>query len=212
LQGFGTFVGNVDNQAGLVTPGIANLDSAVSSTGTLSISGNYRQGAAGTLAIKLDSTRDGLLHDVLNVTGQVLADGSVRFDLVNGSSVLTTASLIGQDFSPFDFGSFAGRFSDVSIPTGLNFNLNPDGSISINPDPDIVEIIPDQIIEINLEPEEINRIKELIARQLSDLSEKPDVRFEDIVLSARFVDKIKENLPVQDDDPRKRRFARLVCK
>jgi hypothetical protein len=190
LQGFGTFVGNVDNQAGLVTPGIANLDSAVFSTGTLSISGNYRQGAAGTLAIKLDSTRDGLLHDVLNVSGNVVADGRLRFDLVNGSTALATASLIGQDFRPFNFGSFAGRF-DVSTPQGLNLKLNPDGSISIDSE---------------------NQLLLAISSQITSLIEKRDVRFEDIILNARFVDKIKENLPVQDDDPRKRRFARLVCK
>jgi hypothetical protein len=69
--------------------------------------------------------------------------------------------------------------------------LNPDGSISIDSE---------------------NQLLLAISSQITSLIEKRDVRFEDIILNARFVDKIKENLPVQDDDPRKRRFARLVCK
>ena len=98
VSGGGTIEGNLVNNA-LVSPG------GVSST--LTVDGNYTQGANGTLLIDILSLTD---FSSLDITGNATLDGTVQFDFLNGYvpqandtfAFLDAASVTG-DFSSFDF-------------------------------------------------------------------------------------------------------------
>ncbi len=68
LTGVGTVGGSVDNQTGTVAPG--------ASPGTLSVNGNYSQGAGGTLEIEADGTGAGQF-DKLAVGGSATLGGTL---------------------------------------------------------------------------------------------------------------------------------------
>ena len=76
LQGNGSFQGNVNNTGATVKPGIA--------AGTMTISGTYTQGAAGTLEIEIGGATAGSGYDQLAVTGAVSLAGTLRAKLING--------------------------------------------------------------------------------------------------------------------------------
>ena len=91
LTGNGAVTANVTNN-GSVAPG--------NSASTLTISGNYTQGAGGTLNIELDGTAAGQ-YDVLTVSGSATLGGTVNFTGVatSGSFPFLTASSIGGTFA-----------------------------------------------------------------------------------------------------------------
>ena len=60
----------------MVSPGM--------SPGTLSITGNYVQGADGTLSVELGGTVPGTLYDVLNVSGNATLGGKLQVSLTGG--------------------------------------------------------------------------------------------------------------------------------
>lgn len=68
LTGVGTVNGSVDNQTGTVAPG--------ASPGTLSVNGNYSQGAGGTLEIEVEGTAAGQF-DKLAVGGNATLGGTL---------------------------------------------------------------------------------------------------------------------------------------
>ena len=134
LTGNGSFMGNVNNVAGQVSPGVVNpLNSSfIPQTGTLTIIGNYFQGPNGTLGIKLDGVVIGdNLFDVLNVTGDFNAGGTLKFELINNQSPLQIASLIGNEFTPIIFEVFNQSFDDVQVPTGLDLRFE-NGVVTIS--------------------------------------------------------------------------------
>lgn len=190
LQGFGTFEGNVINQLGTVSPGRSDLLNDVFQTGNLTINGNYTQGADGNLVIKLDSTSAGLLNDTLNVTGQMNVDGGIGFTVINGKSPAEIALLLDQSFSPLNYGTFAGRFSDVTIPPGLNFTLNADGSITIMSD---------------------NPFLNQLSNQLEVLFTQQGINYSDMVQAMKFIDQ-RVLIASNDDEDEERRAPRLVCR
>jgi len=185
----------VVNTAGLVTPGKIDPANIVSEAGTLTVTGNYTQGPAGSLLIKLDSTHQELQHDVIDVGGVFTADGSIDFSVINGSSVIHLASLLDQTFAPISFNTFAGRFSDTSIPPALNFTLGEGGVITITSD------VP---------------LQDVVSNQLEDLLSNENLEFTEIVEAMRFLDQQVEIVIVssgeEEDDDDEKRAPRLVCK
>lgn len=190
LQGFGTFVGNVINSAGVVSPGRTDIANNVFQTGTLTIDGNYTQGANGTLVIELDSTLSGLLHDTLDVSGQLNADGLINFSIINNRTISEIALLIDQSFRPLRYGSFVGRFSDVRIPQGLNFSLSDNGLISISSNSDLLNQLSNELEVL------------LSARNLS---------YGDMVSALKYLER-QARFFFNDNDDEERRSPRLVCK
>ena len=74
LRGFGTVAANLDNNAGVVAPG--------GSVGTLTLTGNYTQGAGGTLQEEISGTTLGgdflgKGYDHLQITGDATLDGTL---------------------------------------------------------------------------------------------------------------------------------------
>jgi hypothetical protein len=72
LKGNGTLGGPVSNSGGIVAPG--------SSPGTLTIKGDYAQGAGGTLAEEITGTTPGTQFDRLLVGGTLTLDGTLAID------------------------------------------------------------------------------------------------------------------------------------
>jgi filamentous hemagglutinin family protein len=107
LYGGGTIVGNVVNN-GTVSPG--------NSPGTLTINGNYTQGAGGTLAAELGGTTAGANYDVLNVTGTATLDGILALSLFGGYT-----GSAGDLYTLVNAGTVSGTFSSISVPAGYTF-------------------------------------------------------------------------------------------
>ncbi|MCK5575237.1 MAG: autotransporter domain-containing protein, partial [Sphingomonadales bacterium] len=102
LNGTGTVVGNVTNNGGNMAPG--------NSIGTLNITGNYIQSAAGTLTIETN----GIASDALNISGTATLDGVLKIDLTLGQdeiqlggnlTFLTAAGGITGTFAGIDYSS-----------------------------------------------------------------------------------------------------------
>jgi fibronectin-binding autotransporter adhesin len=95
LEGTGTVDGAVDNTGGAVSPGDA--------PGTLTIDGDYTQGADGTFDVVIDSLTE---YSQLDVTGAAALDGLIdvtsKFGLATGDSftIMELGSVTG-DFSSF---------------------------------------------------------------------------------------------------------------
>ena len=97
LSGSGTVTGNASN-AGTVGPG--------ASAGSLTITGNYTQTSAGTLAIEIGGLSTGTQYDQLNVTGAVTLDGTLDVTLINSFTPVA-----GNTFRILTFGSKSGAFA-----------------------------------------------------------------------------------------------------
>ena len=189
LMGSGTFNGNVDNQQGTVTPGRNNFFGNIFQAGTLTINGNYTQGANGRLVIDLDATAQGLQFDSLNVAQTFTAGGDLDFLLINGSSAIAVASLVDQSFRPLQFNAFGGSFAQVNIPAGLNFNLGPNGLINITA---------------------ANNFVETLSNQLQVLFTKDNLDYQQIALALQFLDQRIRFFGEEEDG--KPRAPRLICR
>ncbi len=105
LAGAGTITGSLTNSGGIVRPG--------ASTGQLTVTGDYGQGAAGALEIEIAGVTPGTGFDVLSVGGTAALNGALRASTVNG-------------FVPNDGDSFtflqslarSGRFDTVELAPG----------------------------------------------------------------------------------------------
>jgi T5SS/PEP-CTERM-associated repeat protein len=123
VKGNGTITGNVSN-GGLVAPG--------SSIGSLHITGNYMQTAAGKLQIELDGTSTGSQYDQLLVTGADSLAGILQVSLTS-----SFAPAAGNSFNILDWGTLSGTFAMVNLPGlagGLSWNtsqLYSTGTISV---------------------------------------------------------------------------------
>jgi hypothetical protein len=177
LQGNGTFIGDVINTAGIVAPGTPVVLGTPVSAGALNIQGNFTQGPAGTVSIRLDTASGPELDfGVLNVSGNLNAGGRITFDLINGSTQTTVNNRLSSvtNFEPVVFASFAGQFSDVAIPAGLNFDYSADGGgLSIT-----------------------NGTVSNVVNQLQTLFESENLTFEDLVIEIKF---IEDDTAVADD-------------
>jgi len=99
LLGSGTINGNVDNAAGLVSPGDSGIP------GVLTINGSYSQGLDGALQIFLNGAAPGDFN-VLDVSGLATLDGTVEIDVAPGFTPEA-----GDDFTFLLFGSLSGDFA-----------------------------------------------------------------------------------------------------
>ncbi len=95
VQGVGTLPSNVVNIAGTVEPG--------NSPGTLTIDGDFTQGAAGTLEIELDLGA----HDLLDVMSDAFLDGFLDLQL---TSAFNDAAVDGDIFRIINWASHTGQF------------------------------------------------------------------------------------------------------
>ena len=104
LEGGGTIQSNVANSGGTVGPG--------NSPGTLTVDGNYTQGAGGTLEIEIASL---LSFDVLDISGTAALDGILDLTVDAGYAA---AAQDGDMFTIVEWDSFSGAFDTVN---GLTF-------------------------------------------------------------------------------------------
>jgi len=106
----GTIVGNVNNSAGIVSPG--------ASPGILTINGNYTQGPAGMLDMQIGGLVAGTDYDQLKVIGSASLGGTLNTALINGfvPAAGTTFTLVDAS------GGLSGTFTTVNQPAGSLFN------------------------------------------------------------------------------------------
>jgi hypothetical protein len=102
VTGVGTISANVSNN-GTFSPG--------ASPGTLTISGNYTQGAAGVLNIELAGSVAGTSFDQLVVTGSASLSGTLKVTLLNGFTPGTSSSFIFLNCA-----NRSGTFSTFNYP------------------------------------------------------------------------------------------------
>jgi filamentous hemagglutinin family protein len=99
---------------GTVHPGAA-IGAVV---GTLTIAGNYAQGAAGKLEIDLGGTVQGVDYDLLKITGTAALDGTLALD-ARGATLPQ-----GAVFDVIAYGGRTGDFATKTFPTGT-FQATP---------------------------------------------------------------------------------------
>ena len=105
ITGTGTLTGNVSNTGATVSPG--------SSPGTLTIDGNYTQGADARLLIEIAGLADGEF-DVLNITGTAtLTGGTLEVVLLPGDYDIPMLT----EFDFLQAGTLTGSFSNFILPT-----------------------------------------------------------------------------------------------
>ncbi len=102
LNGAGTVIGDVSN-SGTIAPG--------TSTGILTISGNYTQTSTGALNVEIGGTTVGTEYDRLAVSGTASLDGTLN---VSEGAV---APVAGTTYTVITCGSCTGTFATVSSPT-----------------------------------------------------------------------------------------------
>jgi fibronectin-binding autotransporter adhesin len=104
FAGGGQLAGNLTNSSGTVKPG--------ASPGTMTVSGNYAQGAAGTLEAEIAGTAPATQYDVLNVSGAASLNGTLRAIHLSGF-----APGLGGTFDVLTSGSRSGTFSSLDAPS-----------------------------------------------------------------------------------------------
>jgi hypothetical protein len=104
LAGNGSITGNLFN-GGVVAPGF--------SAGSISVSGNYTQGAAGTLQMQIGGTTPGTGFDQLSVGDTAQLNGTLAVSLINGF-----VPAAGDSFALLPYIHHSGDFSNK---TGLLF-------------------------------------------------------------------------------------------
>jgi hypothetical protein len=120
LKGNGTITGNVQNAAN-VSPGL--------SPGTITITGNYTQTAAGTLTIEQNGTTPGSGFDQLVVTGTVTLAGTIVINTQTQPSVTTSYTIISNGGVDAVSGTFTGAPEGTVLVTPPD---NPVGSLGGN--------------------------------------------------------------------------------
>jgi len=103
----GTIQGNVISNAAF------NMGDMPMTVGMMAITGNYRQGAAGSLAFDIASLTS---FDQLNVSGRANLNGTLFVDLLNG--------YVPQIGNMFDIMNFSGESGTFSMVVGLPINNN----------------------------------------------------------------------------------------
>ena len=111
VEGFGTLIGNVTNNGGVLQPGDA--------PGNLTINGSYTQNAGGSLDVNIGGATAGTGYGDLVVSGSTMLGGTLNlgvlggftptagelFEIVSASSPVIGqfASVTGLDQGTFDF-------------------------------------------------------------------------------------------------------------
>jgi hypothetical protein len=132
LKGFGILAGNVSN-AGTITPGNG------SSTGILTVAGNYTQTTAGTLVVLANGTTAGSAYSQLAVTGSVALAGALSLTVDYSSLLNDSFKVIDNQGSSAVSGSFANFSEGAQVVVGTRILQSTylagsggnDGSLSI---------------------------------------------------------------------------------
>jgi hypothetical protein len=116
---FGTFSGT-----GISGPGDKYFEADVTpgaSPAVANFGGNVSLGDQARLVIELGGITPGMQHDQLVVSGTLALGGSLDVSLIDGFS-----PVVGQEFNILDWGSLAGTFSVLNLPTlaGLTWNTS----------------------------------------------------------------------------------------
>jgi fibronectin-binding autotransporter adhesin len=138
LAGTGSIVSTVatgsvtiNNTQGLVNPGDllavsvsstgSVTTSAVSTPGTLTVKGNYTQGANGTLQIDLGGTAQGTSYSLLSVLDKASLAGTLNVNLTNNF-----APTVGETFDFLTYGSLASTtFANIdSLDAGYTYDIS----------------------------------------------------------------------------------------
>lgn len=119
IEGGGTVDGSVDNSGGTVSPG--------SSPGTLTVNGNYTQGAGGELEIEVGGTGVGEF-DVLAVGGAATLNGTLALVPTDGyeSSAAVGDSVAFLTYGSSQTGTFATTTANPSLPCPKQLTVSND--------------------------------------------------------------------------------------
>jgi hypothetical protein len=120
ITGLGPIIGSVNNVSGIVNPR--------NGIGSMTITGNYTQGAAGTLAIEAQGAA-GPQHDLLLVGGNPTLDGILR--IVPETGYFTPAegdALKVLDYSGTRTGTFSSSVADPAFTSGNAVNAGYDNA------------------------------------------------------------------------------------
>ena len=140
LIGNGTVTGEIRNNGGFVRPG--------HSPGTITVSGNYTQGANGTLDLEIGGRTAGTEYDQLAVSGAATLDGALNVTLINGFrpsvgdvfQIITPASFSGG-FATVHFTGFTGQIAynagsiTITVLTVPDIPLNISTRLGVATDP-----------------------------------------------------------------------------
>jgi hypothetical protein len=119
LMGSGTIMGNVTN-AGLLVVGFPGVP------GTLVITGDYTQTAAGVLTLEVGGYNAGIDYGHLQVGGTAALGGTLNVNLINGF-----VPNPGDSFALLTFTAVAGGFATVSLPSGATLLMDP-GDVTVS--------------------------------------------------------------------------------
>ena len=128
VSGGGVVAGNVENDGGVLSPG--------NSPGVIEITGDYRQGADGSLLVEIAGTVAGTEHDLLVVGGVASLDGALEVVLLSDFQPQG-----GDEFVVLDFATTLGEFDAIRLPalsSGLAWDdsaLYASGALSVVPEP-----------------------------------------------------------------------------
>jgi IPT/TIG domain/G8 domain len=113
VSGAATFTGNVTNNGALNVAGTGT-------PGKVTITGNYTQGATGSLKIELGGLTAGTQFDQLAISGAATLAGTLNLSLIN-----SFAPSIGNSFQILTFASKTGTFGTVNGTTQGARTLTP---------------------------------------------------------------------------------------
>jgi hypothetical protein len=133
-NGFTVFFGSVSGSGTFTGSGTVNFEGDLkpgSSPAAISFDGDVGFGVDATLQIELGGTTPSTQYDKINVIGDLALNGALEVSLING--FIPSA---GQSFNILDWGSLAGTFSSLVLPTlaGLIWNtsqLYTTGALSV---------------------------------------------------------------------------------
>ncbi len=112
LLGSGTIGGSIVNIGGLLSPG--------HSAGSITINGNYTEGAAGALLIELAGLTSGQF-DYLDVNGTASLGGTLDIAFLNGFH-----PAVGDTFHIMDFNSRTGDFDSIQVLGASGYQFLPE--------------------------------------------------------------------------------------
>jgi hypothetical protein len=122
IGGSGQILGDLVNIGSTISPG--------NSPGVFTVAGNYSQSASGTLHMEVGGLDRGTQYDVFKVGGQMSLTGGI-LELVLVNNFLPH---VGETFDLLDFGSIAGSFDHIQLPSDALWDtshLLTDGTLTV---------------------------------------------------------------------------------
>ncbi|MGD9690849.1 MAG: hypothetical protein AB7K52_15095 [Phycisphaerales bacterium] len=146
LRGTGLVDANVDNSAGTLAPG--------ASAGTLTIEGNYTQGAMGTLEFEVGGIMDPSQNDTVNVIGggSATLNGTIRISRLNDF-----VPPLGQGFTVIATGANLrfGTFTSIDSPDFWHIEYLNNAAVAVFDGVGPDDCLPDFNNDGNLDPDDL---------------------------------------------------------